>query len=177
MQSRIKVLRYGHRELRDFRVTTHCALVSRALGAEEIIIQGKEDEKIINNIKQINQNFGSEFKIRFIKNWKPEIKKLKKENWKLIHLTMYGKPITEKIEEIKKEEKIIILIGSQKVEREVYEKADFNVAVTNQPHSEIASLAITLNEIYEGKKLNEQFIGAKKIIIPQTKGKKIIEKK
>lgn len=42
----IVILRYGHRDIRDYRVTSHCALVARAFGAEKIIIEGNPDEQI-----------------------------------------------------------------------------------------------------------------------------------
>ena len=59
------------------------------------------------------------------------------------------------LKKIKKEQKIAVLIGSQKVEREVYEKVDYNIAITHQPHSEIAALAIFLDRYQEGKELEK----------------------
>ena len=35
------------------------------------------------------------------------------------------------------------VVGAEKVPPEVYQAADFNVAVGNQPHSEVAALAIS----------------------------------
>ena len=46
----INVLRIGHRISRDKRITTHVALVSRAFGADKIIID-TEDKKIEETIR------------------------------------------------------------------------------------------------------------------------------
>jgi len=69
---------------------------------------------------------------------------------------------------------LLILVGSQRVPGEVYHLSDFNISVTNQPHSEVASLAIFLSELLEGKELKKKFNNPKLKIIPQEKGKKII---
>lgn len=169
------VLRIGHRKKRDIRVTTHCCLVARALGAKKTIICGEKDLAIKKTIEQVNKNWGNDFKTSFSSDLKKEIKKLKKQS-KIIHLTMYGKPIQEKIKEIRKHKKITIVIGSQKVPKEVYNLADYNVSITSQPHSEIAALAIFLHELFEGKELETKKKG-KLRIIPQEKGKKVIYKK
>ena len=38
-------------------------------------------------------------------------------------------------------------MGAEKVPPWVFESADYNVAVGNQPHSEVAALAVALNSI------------------------------
>jgi tRNA (cytidine56-2'-O)-methyltransferase len=55
------------------------------------------------------------------------------------------------------------------------EVSDFNVAIGNQPHSECASLAIFLDRFFEGKTLAKDFENARVRIIPQERGKKIVE--
>ena len=42
----IEVLRLGHRRGRDPRITTHLALVSRAMGVSKFLLSGDEDEKL-----------------------------------------------------------------------------------------------------------------------------------
>jgi len=96
---------------------------------------------------------------------------------KIVHLTMYGIHIDEaipKIREVAKKEDILIVVGAEKVPREVYEIAHYNVAVGNQPHSEVAALAVFLDRLLEGKGLKKEFKNAKVKIIPQEKGKKVI---
>ncbi|MEM4327225.1 MAG: tRNA (cytidine(56)-2'-O)-methyltransferase [Candidatus Diapherotrites archaeon] len=172
---KINVLRYGHRHVRDFRVTSHCCLVARAFGVEKIEIIGEKDTKIIETLTSINEKWGDTCKIEFFENWKERLKFYKKLGFTIIHLTMYGIPIQEIEKEIKTKKNILVIIGSQKVEREVYEMSDYNISITTQPHSEIAALAVFLDRVQEGKELTKQFNGKIKII-PTPKGKKILKK-
>ena len=50
----IVVLRIGHRLKRDERVSTHCGLVSRALGANKIIYSGEKDDKMLETIINVS---------------------------------------------------------------------------------------------------------------------------
>jgi len=168
----IIILRYGHRHVRDFRVTSHCCLVARALGAKGIVICGEEDKKLVNSIKRVVRKWGGNFKIKFTNDWKKIIKIYSKKGFKSIHLTMYGQPIQDEIKELCKLNKVLIIIGSQKVEKGIYLKSNYNISITQQPHSEIAALSITLHELFEGKELNKKYSNAKINIIPQKKGKK-----
>jgi tRNA (cytidine56-2'-O)-methyltransferase len=86
---------------------------------------------------------------------------------------MYGLPLGKTLAKIRKNKKILIIIGSQKVEKEVYEIADLNVAVGSQPHSEIAALAVALHEIEKGKELLKTFKNAKIRISPNARGKTV----
>lgn len=156
MTKKIIVLRYGHRPVRDDRVTTHCCLVARAFGAEKIIIFGEHDKKIEETIKKVCIQWGGSFEISFSKKPLDEMEKMKKEGYYLVHLTMYGKPIQNSIKKIKEHKKIGIIIGSKKVEPAIYKKSDFNIAITEQPHSEIAALAVFLDNYYEGKELSKK---------------------
>jgi tRNA (cytidine56-2'-O)-methyltransferase len=177
MKQEITIIRYGHRDVRDYRVTGHCGLVARALGAKKMIICGEKDESIANTIKGVNETWGGKFGIEFTESWRNAATKLKKEGNVIVHLTMYGLPVQEVEEKLQKKKKIAIIIGSQKVERGVYELADYNVSVTTQPHSEIAALAVFLDRIQQGKELEARFKGGKREIIPQEKGKKVLNLK
>ena len=170
----IIVFRYGHRDVRDYRVTSHCALVSRALGADKIIICGNKDDKVEKTIAGVNTRWGGPFKIEFVKTWQEPLERLKKEGFILVHLTMYGEQIHKINKKISKNKKICIIIGSQKVEKEIYKISNYNVSVTNQPHSEIAALAICLDKIQNSKELEKHFSNAQRQIIPEKKGKKVI---
>ena len=87
---------------------------------------------------------------------------------------MYGIPIDKIIDKITQiNSKILVIIGSEKVEGWFYYNSDYNIAIGNQPHSEVAALAIFLDRIYKGEELNIQFSDAKLSIIPQEKGKKV----
>lgn len=169
----IWVLRLGHRRVRDQRITSHCALVARAFGAEGITYSGDKDENLEKSIKKVVENWGGPFEINYEKNWKKIIK-----NWKgkTVHLTMYGLPIRDVLNEIKTSKKdLLIIIGSQHVPGEVYHLTDWNVSVVNQPHSEVAALAVFLDGFFEGKELKKEFQKTKIKIIPQERGKKVLK--
>jgi tRNA (cytidine56-2'-O)-methyltransferase len=88
---------------------------------------------------------------------------------------MYGINVNGCIDGIKesKADKLII-IGGKKVPSEVYSIVDYNVAIGNQPHSEVAALAVFLDRLLGGEELDRGFKG-KKRIIPQEHGKKVVE--
>jgi len=131
----------------------------------------------LESVEKVAENWGGKFKIRYEKNYRKPIKSFK---GKKIHLTFYGLPLHQKVEEIRKDLKksnLMIIIGAEKVPRDVYQAADYNISISNQPHSEVAALAITLHEIMEGKELkeefqNKRFAKAKRKIIPCERGKK-----
>ncbi len=168
----IEVVRIGQRLVRDDRVTTHVALVSRGFGAEKIFMTEVNPE-IKDTIKKINYTWGGNFEIEFIDKWKTIVKKKKEDGFKIVHLSMYGQSIDDAEEDIKDEENIIIVVGAEKVPREIYKMADYNVSVGNQPHSEISALAIVLDRIQEGEQFKKEFSNAKRKIIPTKNGKNV----
>ena len=167
----ITVLRLGHRISRDKRITTHVALVARAFGADNIIISTK-DQQIEDNIRSICKRFGGDFNIETGANHKKIIKQ-----WKgnIVHLTMYGETLNKSINAIDKKKDLLIVVGAEKVPPEIYEMADFNVSVGNQPHSEVASLAIFLDRYNGGRWQKKQFNG-KIEILPNNTRKNVISK-
>lgn len=172
----ITVLRLGHRQKRDERLSTHVGLASRALGCQEIIYSGEEDRGIIESIDSVTARWGGPFKTSYEKNWKKAIANYKKKKFSVVHLTMYGMPLKKKIAKIRKSKKVLIIVGSEKVPSEVYQMTDYNISVTNQPHSELAALSIFLHELQKGRELERKFKKAKLSIVPQERGKKVIEK-
>ena len=168
----IEVLRIGQRVVRDDRVTTHVALVARSFGTQKIYMNEVNPE-IKHTISSINKTWGGNFKIEIILEWKKIIKEKKNAGVKIVHLTMYGQNINSVETEIRNEDKILIVVGAEKVPREIYELADYNVAVGNQPHSEISALGILLDRIHEGKQFELKFENPERIIIPQEQGKDV----
>ena len=65
------------------------------------------------------------------------------------------------------------MVGAEKVPAEVYQLADWNVAVGNQPHSEVAALAVFLDRLFQGEELGQQFEGGLKIV-PSSRGKEVL---
>ena len=168
----IEVIRIGQRLVRDDRVTTHVALVSRAFGAEKIFMTEVNPE-IKDTLEKINKTWGGNFIVEFIDKWKPIVKKKKDENFKIIHLTMYGESINTVQKQLQKEENLLVVVGAEKVPREIYELADFNVGVGNQPHSEISALAILLDRIQKGEQFKKSFPNAERKIMPTKNGKNV----
>ncbi|MEM3727981.1 MAG: tRNA (cytidine(56)-2'-O)-methyltransferase [Candidatus Bathyarchaeia archaeon] len=178
---KIFVLRWGHRQKRDLRLTTHVALTARALGASGFILSDIEDEKIKTTVEKVVENWGGPFYFEMGTPWKKVVKKWKAKGGIVVHLTAYGENIetSDVLQRIKTLNKdILVIVGSQKVPGEFFSKnvSDFNVAIGNQPHSECASLAVFLDRFFDGKELTKTFENAKLIIIPQKRGKKVIRK-
>ncbi|NJF25007.1 tRNA (cytidine(56)-2'-O)-methyltransferase [Thermococcus sp. Bubb.Bath] len=175
----ITVLRLGHRPERDKRITTHVALTARAFGAERIIIAAEEDEHVRESVEDVVRRWGGPFEITFNPSWKKVLREWKESGGVISHLTMYGIHIDDAIPKIREELKtgkdVLVVVGAEKVPREVYEMADYNVAVGNQPHSEVAALAVFLDRLLKGEGLRREFEGAKLKIIPQESGKKVVE--
>jgi len=167
----ITVLRIGHRISRDKRITTHVALVARAFGADRILIDTKDD-KMEKNIRSICVRFGGDFEIQSGVDRK---KIIREWNGTIVHLTMYGERLDKSVDKIDRNEDLLIVVGAEKVPPEMYEIADFNVSVGNQPHSEVAALAIFLDRYKEGSWQDKKFNGNIEIL-PRNKGKKVISK-
>ncbi|MDD4049473.1 MAG: tRNA (cytidine(56)-2'-O)-methyltransferase [Candidatus ainarchaeum sp.] len=173
----IKILKLDHRPLRDKRITTHCALVSRAFNADEFYYSGIEDNVFEKNIISISDQWGGKFNAKYI-----ELPETFVDEFKgvIIHLTMYGEQIVEKIEFIKKDFKtkdLLIIVGGPKVDKFYYQKANYNISVTNQPHSEVAALAIILNFLNPTALYVDKFKNNKIKLEPAEKGKKVISLK
>lgn len=167
----ITVLRIGHRISRDKRITTHVALVARAFGADRILIDTKDD-KMEKNIRSICVRFGGDFEIQSGVDRK---KIIREWNGTIVHLTMYGERLDKSVDKIDRNKDLLIVVGAEKVPPEMYEIADFNVSVGNQPHSEVAALAIFLDRYKEGSWQDKKFNGNIEIL-PRNKGKKVISK-
>ncbi len=167
----ITVLRIGHRPDRDKRITTHVCLVARAFGADRILVD-TSDRELEATFNGVNERFGDGVVLETGVKWRRVIKE-----WggKIAHLTMYGMELDEAMGQIKKEEMndILIIVGAEKVPGEVYREADLNVSVGNQPHSEVAALAIFLDRYHEGRM--REFEGKMKII-PSNEGKIVEER-
>jgi len=167
----IKVLRLGHRTGRDDRVSTHVGLTARQWGADEIIYSGEKDDSMMESLEDIINRWGGEIDIGYEKDFHPVI-----DNFDgiKVHLTMYGEKINKKETEIKSnidEEDLLIIVGAEKVPRSVYKKVNYNISVGNQPHSEIAALAVFMDRIGN---IKQEFEGCE-IRIRPSENKKLTE--
>jgi tRNA (cytidine56-2'-O)-methyltransferase len=166
----ITVLRLGHRRERDKRITTHVGLVARAFGADQVLISTK-DPGIESTLRDVTERFGGDFEVKSGIKWRNVISK-----WKgiKVHLTMYGEHINDVMPRIPKNRDLLIIVGAEKVPKEVFTSSDFNVAVGNQPHSEVAALAVFLDRFLGEDALKRDFRG-KVRIIPTKSGKNVVE--
>jgi len=166
----IVVLRIGHRLGRDKRITTHIGLASRALGASGMFLTSA-DHEVEESILDVVSRFGGDFWVKSGCRWQDVLRE-----WKgaVVHLTMYGESILNLEDEIRNSsEDLLVIIGAEKVPFGIYERSDWNVAITNQPHSELAAIAVFLDRIQEGSELEADFGGRIRIIGGQL-GKEVV---
>jgi len=155
----VAVLRLGHRPGRDERMTTHVGLTARALGADHVIL-ADEGASRAETITEVTDRFGGPFAdettdapLALLAEWAGRI----------VHLTMYGLPLQGEMADVRdvhEEDPLLVVVGAEKVPWDVYETADWNLAVTNQPHSEVASLAVFLDRLFEGAELDREWVDA-----------------
>ncbi len=169
------MLRYGHRVERDKRISTHVGLVARAFGAEGMYVYGELDESLARSLAEVNKTWGGSFWVSWTDDYSVTIKKWKEEGGKFVHLTMYGEDLDSVIDKIRENKNLMVFVGASKVPREVYELADYNVAVGHQPHSEVAALAVFLDRLFQGRELMKRFNGARLTILPSKDGKIVIK--
>ncbi|MFH1787015.1 MAG: tRNA (cytidine(56)-2'-O)-methyltransferase [archaeon] len=167
----ITILRLSHRISRDKRLSTHLGLVARAFGADKVIYTGEKDEHLFESLRKVAGDWGGKFEAEHAKSYRKVIKEF---NGTVVHLTMYGMPVQDKAAELRGKD-LLIIVGAGKVPGDVYELADYNISVTLQPHSEVAALAILLDRLQNGAELSKTHSGAKKKVIPNAKGKTLIQ--
>ncbi len=122
--------------------------------------------------------WGGPFEVSKTSSYRKFIREWKERGGIVVHLTMYGENIegSDVLERIKRSKgDILVVVGAEKVPADVYQLADFNVAIGNQPHSEVAALAVFLDRLFEGRELTKEFEGAKLRIIPSPRGKKVVK--
>ena len=166
----VVVLRLGHRPGRDDRMTTHVGLTARALGADRVVIAGEASDPKA-TVEEVLDRFGGPFDVSVTEDHGAVLR-----DWDgvVVHLTMYGIPIEDVESDVRAahaSDPLLVVVGSEKVPFDVYEAADYNVAVTNQPHSEVAGLAVFLDRLFEGRELDREWDGASHRVVPQATGK------
>jgi tRNA (cytidine56-2'-O)-methyltransferase len=171
----VAVLRLGHRPERDQRVTTHVGLAARALGARGMYLAAR-DPGVVSSINDVVSRWGGDFFVEDEVKWRRCIQDWKAGGGTVVHLTMYGLRMTDVVGEIREHERVLVVVGAEKVPGDIYGLADYNVSVTTQPHSEISSLALFLDHLSEGSELNREYPDAKIHIEPQKVGKKTVER-
>jgi tRNA (cytidine56-2'-O)-methyltransferase len=168
----VAILRLGHRPGRDDRMTTHVGLTARALGADRVVFEERASGAR-DTVRDITDRFGGPFAAELTETPKAMVR-----NWAgpVAHLTMYGLPVEETVPEVRAARAsapLLVVVGAEKVPFEVYEAADYNVGVTNQPHSEVAALGVFLDRLFEGRELDREFEDADRRVMPKETGKRV----
>ena len=186
----VAVLRYGHRPGRDDRMTTHVGLTARALGADRVVFPDNAGQSA-ETVRDITDRFGGPFAVELRGDQKAIAR-----NWDgvVVHLTMYGERVQDVETEIREAvglpaadddadvegeptapRDLLVVVGGEKVPWALYERADFNVGVTNQPHSEVAGLAVFLDRLFEGAELEREWADADREVVPEPTGKTVVD--
>ena len=168
----VSILRLGHRRDRDKRNTPHLGLTARALGANEIYLAGEEDLNVLETWRNVTKRFGGNFKCFYELNPFSFLHRFSRFGT-IIHLTMYGKDWKEEILNIDLSKPMIIVVGGTKVPGEVFKLANHNISVGNQPHSEVAALAIFLGSLIGEIDEEKHFSGGLIKVIPNGNRKQI----
>jgi tRNA (cytidine56-2'-O)-methyltransferase len=155
-------------------MTTHVGLTARALGADRVILPDNAGQAS-ETVADITDRFGGPFEVERTAELDARIRE-----WPgtVVHLTMYGERVQDVASDVRaahREEPLLIVVGGEKVPFEVYEAADWNVAVTNQPHSEVAGLAVLLDRLFEGRELEREWVDAERRVLPQACGKRVVD--
>ncbi len=167
--SGLTVLRLGHRPARDRRISTHVCLTARAFGADRVVFP-KLDASLQDTVEDVVERFGGSFAVEERSSWRALLRDFEGP---ILHLTMYGSPHTEAIEDVQAAEDAMVVVGAEKVPADVYDLATHNVAVGNQPHSEIAALSTVLYELFGSEPLYRDREGAQLVIEPSDRGKDV----
>ena len=165
----ITVLRIGHRPARDKRVTTHVALTARAFGAQRVLVDAR-DPPLEKTVRSLVRRFGGTFQIETGVAWRRVLKEFAGTR---VHLTMYGLQLDDILPKIPRDD-LLIVVGAEKMPAEVYRLADLNVAVGNQPHSEVAALAVFLDRLLAGEGIRREFDGRLRIR-PSARAKDVVD--
>ncbi|MEK6835929.1 MAG: tRNA (cytidine(56)-2'-O)-methyltransferase [Nanoarchaeota archaeon] len=171
----IIVLRLNHRIFRDKRISTHVALTARAFLADKIYYSGEKDSNLENSINKVSEQFGGKLTIEYCKDPIKFVKE-NKDKFTIVHLTCYGLNVEKNVNKLKNKN-LIIIVGGEKVEPIYYKLADYNIAVTHQPISEVSALAIFLHLLNNGKELSYEFKDAKLKILESKDTKKVVKLK
>jgi len=172
----VAVCRLSHRPGRDDRMTTHVGLTGRALGADRLYLPANASGPA-ETVRDITDRFGGPYEVQVTDSPKAVL-----TDWDgvVVHLTMYGERIQDVQDDLRAahqedHQPVLVAVGGEKVGFDVYEAADYNVAVTNQPHSEVAGLAVCLDRLFDGRELEREWVDADRAVVPTETGKRVVD--
>tara|TARA_B100001996_G_scaffold38219_1_gene28064 strand:- start:227 stop:778 length:552 start_codon:yes stop_codon:yes gene_type:complete len=171
----VTVVRLGHRQQRDKRITSHLGLTARAMGAKHFVLCGDADQGVLDTLGDVTTTFGGTFSSEHQQKPLGYLRHFSKEGGKIVHLTMYGEPFEDVTRKITTDSPIAVVVGGAKVPGEIYKLADYNIAVGHQPHSEVAALALFMHELMGGVADSANFPDARLEVKPHPSGKVVID--
>jgi tRNA (cytidine56-2'-O)-methyltransferase len=169
LRPQVSVLRVGHRVGRDPRLTTHLALAARAFGARCMYLEPADPELAL-RVAALGKGWGGGFEVVGVGDWKKVVRAF---DGLVVHLTMYGQPLERQLPRIRRAPRVLLVVGGAKVPADLYRLANVNVGVGHQPHSEVAAVAVVLERLL-GVPGPRRWPGAKKVVVPQVRGKKVV---
>lgn len=120
----------------------------------------------------VTNTFGGDFKASYVRNGS---KILRNWNGISVHLTMYGVELADRLAELqsrfKSGQDLLVIVGGAKVSGDIYKLSTYNVCIGNQPHSEVAALAIFLDRLFEGQSRIRFYEEAPLNVIPSERSK------
>jgi tRNA (cytidine56-2'-O)-methyltransferase len=139
-----------------------------------MVLSGDYDQQLIKSIDKATANWGGRFAVKYVRSWRSFLSGWRSSG-KTVHLTMYGEDVRKIIDDVRAcESDLLIIVGSQKVPRELYEIADWNVSITNQPHSEVSALAVFLHMLLREKEFDLEFERPRIRVIPSRREKRVV---
>lgn len=152
-------------------MTTHVGLVARAFGADRVVLPAAAEGA--DTVRDVTARFGGSVEVETTRSPRDVL-----GDWSgsIAHLTMYGERLQDVIDDVRTPatESLLVAVGAGKVPGSVYDRADWNVAVTNQPHSEVAALALFLDRLFDGRELDREWTGGTHRVIPDPHGKRVV---
>ena len=90
MRPDVTVVRLGHRQQRDKRITSHLGLTARAMGANHFVLCGDEDQGVLDTLDDVTDNFGGDFSSEHHPKPLGYLRHFAQQGGRIVHLTMYG---------------------------------------------------------------------------------------
>jgi len=205
MDERVTVLRLGHRPGRDDRMTTHVGLTARALGADRVVFEPNASDAVETAREVTDRFGGpfeaslAESPMGVLRDWDGPVAHLTMYGLPVEEtVTEVRAALSVSADDASDDDGdggeannvagdtpddtdesdgdgLLVVVGAEKVPFEVYERADYNVGVTNQPHSEVAALAVFLDRLFEGDELDRTWADADRRVVPRAEGKRVDE--
>jgi len=128
------------------------------------------DPDLAQRVGAVGRTWGGTFEVIGAPDWRAVVRQF---DGGVVHLTMYGEPIAKRLPALRRQRRLLVVVGGAKVPAEAYQRATWNIAVGHQPHSEVAALAVLLERL-RGVPGPGAWPGAQRAVVPQARGKRVV---